>query len=360
MMMLTAQIATAFAADLNVFSSGEVADPSAVNANFDTLMRLARNQQHQGSFYRINCSNDNNALLDAVSQGETLIEVEAGPCLANMGRVGDGPPIVGDLYIKGVGAQKPRIYTTDDADGAQYLGGKNGSIIIENVSFEGSIVSMDSAASFTARDSDIRCQDDKTQAKIRGYQIAVYLNGGTGALARSTVTNCRGPAILLDSGAHLNATDSIIEVPAAASDLSFPQGFTLRSASSAVVDRTTIGGTGSSHQGEIPIYVENADITLRQSTIKGTAVVDRASTFTVRGSNYRWPDSDSINVVVVTNDSSFFGIDSQFERTTIKNSFGATWDPSSKIYLISNNTLTHSKLTLIAGSDKLSCQSRGL
>lgn len=353
MIMLTAQMATAYAADLNVFSSGEVADPSAVNANFDTLMRLARNQQHQGSFYRVNCSNDNNALLDAVSQGETLIEVEAGPCLANMGRVGDGPPIVGDLYIKGVGAQKPRIYTTDDADGGRYLGGKNGSIVIDNVSFEGSVVSIDSAASFTAIDSEIRCQDDRTQAKLRGYQIGIYLNGGTGALRESSVSNCSSQALLLDSGANLNATDSTIAVPPRTADFQNPIGVALRSSSSATIDRSTVGATGDTPQYEIPIYAEFAKVTVRDSVVKGTVLLDRNASMMVRGMDYQWPNSTVTNFILLQNDSSFFADDTEFTRTTITNWYPYTnrLDTSSRIFLNSNNSLTHSNLTLKAGRE---------
>lgn len=351
MIMLTAQMATAYAADLNVFSSGEVADPSAVNANFDTLMRLARNQQHQGSFYRVNCSNDNNALLDAVSQGETLIEVEAGPCLANMGTIGEDVPIIGDLYLKGMGAAKPLVYSTDDDAGLQYLGGKNGSVVIENIVFEGAIVSIDSAASFTAIDSEIRCQDDKTQAKLRGYQIGIYLNGGTGALRESSVSNCSTQALLLDSGANLNATDSTIAVPPRTADFQNPIGVSLRSSSSATIDRTTVGGTGDTRQFELPIYAEFAEVTVRDSVVKGTVLLDRNASMMVRGMDYQWPNSTETNVILVQNDSSFFAVDTAFTRTTITNWFTNVLDTSSRIFLSSNSSLTHSNLTLKAGRE---------
>ena len=345
------QTLTGNTAELNRFSEGEIANPADVNENFDTLMRLLQNQQRVGSFYRVNCSSNANALLEAIAEGESLIEVEAGPCLANTGTVGEDVPLIGDLHIKGVGAAKPIIYTTDDEAGLQYLGGKNGSLVIENVRFEGSIISVDSAASFTARDSVIRCQDEKISANARGYQIGIYLNGGSGALLGSSVENCSGPAVLLDSSAHLNATDSNIDVVAGTTDFPSPIGISLRQASSTVLTRTSIGGTGNTFQNEIPIFVEHADITLIETTVRGTAWVNRASTMTVINSDYRWPDSDIINVVLVMNDSAFFGTNTSFERTTITSSLSNEWDPSSKIYLSSDANLTHANLTLSAGKE---------
>lgn len=344
-------IYSAQGADLNVFSEGEVARPTAVNENFDTLMRLAQNQQYTGPFHRINCSTDRDALLNAISQGESLIEIEAGPCLANMGKIGEDIPFIGDIYLKGVGAEKPLIYSTDDDAGLQYLGGKNGSVVIENIVFEGAIVSIDSAASFTAINSEIRCQDDKTQAKLRGYQIGIYLNGGTGALRESSVSGCSSTAVLLDSGANLNATDSTIAVPPRTADFQNPIGVSLRSSSSATIDRTTVGGTGDASQYEIPIYAEFAKVTVRESVVKGTVSLDKNASMMVQRMQYQWPDSTATNLIFVQNDSSFFAVDTEFARTTITNWFTNVLDTSGRIFLTSNSSLTHSNLTLKAGRE---------
>ena len=72
---------------------------------------------------------------------------------------------------------------------------------------------------------------------------------------------------------------------------------------------------------------------------------------TVINSDYQWPDSDIVNVVLVMNDSAFFGTNTKFERTIITSSLSNEWDPSSKIYLSSDGSLSHANLTLSAGRE---------
>ena len=120
---------TASAQTLNTFSPDTIADPGKVNENFETLLNTIKNQQRVGDPVVVNCTGDSEALLNAISEGASYIEITGGECSANTGPIGDDIPILGDLYIKGTSFDKVILNTRTEgarASAPSTLGGEQG------------------------------------------------------------------------------------------------------------------------------------------------------------------------------------------------------------------------------------------
>ena len=352
----------AHATPLTVFESGAIADPGEVNANFSTIEERLKNIQLRGDPVSVDCSNNSNALMDAIDDGSSFIEVTAGPCHAVTGLL-DGTsdvPILGSLYIRGAGTTKPELISRPDPSVPNYLGGRSGQLILENVAVTGPIVAIDSSASFLAIDSTITCLEDKTLLAIQGYDVGLYLNGATGALLNSAISECYGPAALLDSSANLNmANGSEIRVPATNAKPG-RLGLMLRSGSSARIVDSVVGAAGGAVGYQTAMILENsrAHIEGSDAAVEGAVLVDYSSVLTLMNMTYEWLTAElanTTNYLVVANNSSLHARNTVFSHTAITTSSGF-WDPSTYVDIRTTSVagtevpLQHSNVSIKAGN----------
>jgi len=352
------------ATPLTLFESGAVADPNAVNNNFAVLEQRLRNIQLQGSPVSVDCSDDSNALMAAIQDGSNFIEVTAGPCNAVTGLAdGNGDvPILGSMYIRGVGSQKPELISRPDPSVPNYLGGRSGQLILENVAVTGPILAIDSSASFLAIDSTITCLEDKTLLAVQGYDIGLYLNGATGALLNSVISECYGPAVLLDSSANLNmANGSEIRVPATSATPG-RLGLILRSGSSARIVDSSVGAAGGPVGYQTAMLLENsrAHIEGAEASVEGAVLVDYSSVLSLENMVYQWlaEQANVTNYLVIANNSSLHARNTSFKQTAITTSNGF-WDPSTFVDIRTSSfagtelPLQHSNVSIKAGNISL-------
>ena len=356
----------AHATPLTVFESGAIADPGEVNANFSALEQRLKNIQHRGEPVSVDCSSNSNALMDAINDGSSFIEVTAGPCHAVTGAAdGSGnAPIMGSLYIRGSGTTKPELISRPDPSIPNYLGGRSGQLILENVAVTGPIVAIDSSASFLAIDSIITCLEDKTLSAVQGYDIGLYLNGATGSLANSVISGCNGPAALLDSSAHLNmGFGSEIRVPAS-NTLIGRLGLMLRSGSSARIVNSVVGAAGNAVGSQVAMTLDNsrAHIEGSDTAVEGLVAVDNSSVLTLSSMVYEWLTAEQTNTpnyLLVSNNSSLHTSNTIFRNTAITTVNGL-WDASTYVDLKTvfavgaEVPLQHSNVSIKAGNISIS------
>lgn len=351
----------AHATPLTVFESGAIANPSEVNANFSALEQRLKNIQLRGDPVSVDCSSNSNALMDAINDGSSFIEVTAGPCHAVTGAAdGSGnAPIMGSLYIRGSGTTKPELISRPDPSIPNYLGGRSGQLILENVAVTGPIVAIDSSASFLAIDSTITCLEDKTLSAVQGYDIGLYLNGATGSLANSVISGCNGPAALLESSAHLNMGKGSQVQVAATNTGPGKLGLMLRSGSSARLVDSVVGAAGGAVGYQVAMTLDNsrAHIEGSKAAIEGVVAVDNSSVLTLSGMTYAWLTAEQVNptnYLLVSNHSSLHASNTIFRHTAIISSH--FWDASTYVDLKTMSVagtevpLQHSNVSIMAGN----------
>jgi hypothetical protein len=341
---------TASAQTLNTFSPDTIADPGKVNENFETLLNTIKNQQRVGDPVAINCTSDTEALLTAISEGASYIEITGGKCSANTGPIGDDIPILGDLYIKGTSFDKVILNTRTDGGsgfGTKYFGGRTGYLILDNVAVSGAVVLIGSASSLVALDTDFSC-DSNT--------IGVYLNGGSGALVRSTVSQC-DMGIVADTNAVLNLNDTNITLPKPAADY-YPVGIVMRQGASAVLldsEIITQAPDSGSHVS-LAASIQSADLKLVDTRSSGNIFASRFSTVTIE--NDLNNDSDdvvfapgvgqAVNTIQLSEGSSVYARNIQFLNTTIRSSH---FEASTSAFLYGLSGLNHTNLTVQVGQE---------
>lgn len=341
---------TASAQTLNTFSPDTIADPDKVNENFETLLNTIKNQQRVGDPVVVNCTGDSEALLDAISAGASYIEITGGECSANTGPIDGDIPILGDLYIKGTSFDKVILNTRTAGSsgfGTDYFGGRTGYLILDNVAVSGAVVLIGSASSLVALDTDFSC-DSNT--------IGVYLNGGSGALVRSTVASC-DMGIVADTNAVLNLNSSDITLPKPAANY-YPLGMSLRQGASAVLIDSEIitQAPDSGSHVSVAASIQSADLKLVDTRSSGNIFAGRFSTVIIE--NDLNNDSDdvvfspgvgqAVNTIQLSEGSSVYARNIQFLNTTITSS---QFDASTSAFLYGLSGLNHTNLTVKVGQE---------
>ena len=341
---------SSMAQDLNHFTPNTIADPGKVNENFDILLNTIKNQQRVGDPVVVNCTSDSEALLTAISEGASYIEITGGECSANTGPIGDEVPIIGDLYIRGTSFDKAILNSrTDGASGfgTKYFGGRVGYLILENVAVSGAVVLTGSASSLVAKDVDFQCDSNS---------IGIYFNGGSASLARSTVSDC-DLAIVADTNAVLNLNDTNITLKKPAANY-YPLGITLRQGASAVLVGSEIATQAPDSGSYISLAanVQSSDLKLVDSRSSGNILAARFSTITIENDvNNDVEDvvfspgvGHASNVIMLSEGSAVYARNMQFLNTTINSS---TLDASTSAFLSGSSGLNHTNLSVTVGNE---------
>ena len=133
---IVVQPLTTFADTLNTFTPNTIADPAKVNENFQYLSeqiqqlsgqiigpdslsaKVSRINQQLGDAVVVDCDADPDALLNAITNKATNIEVVGGTCNANTKLDSEGSLYeLGDVKISGVGSPKPILLTSVEGGG---------------------------------------------------------------------------------------------------------------------------------------------------------------------------------------------------------------------------------------------------
>ena len=341
---------TASAQTLNTFSPDTIADPGKVNENFETLLNTIKNQQRVGDPIVINCASDSEALLSAISAGASYIEITGGECSANTGPIDGDIPIMGDLYIRGTSFDKVILNTRTDGDSGfdtDYFGGRTGYLILDNVAVSGAVVLIGSASSLVALDTDFSCGSNT---------IGVYLNGGSGALVRSTVSAC-SMGVVADTNAVLNLNGSDITLPKPAANY-YPLGIVLRQGASGVLSDSEIitQATDSGSYDSVAALVQSSDLKLVETRSSGNILASRFSTLIIENDLANDVDDvvfapgvgQAVNAIQLTESSSLYASNIQFLNTTVSS---PEFDASTSAFLEGLSGLNHTNFTVNVGQE---------
>ena len=363
---IVVQPLTAFADTLNTFTPNTIADPAKVNANFQYLLeqiqqlsgqingpdslssKVSRISQQLGDVVVVDCDADPNALLNAIANKATNIEVVRGTCNANT-----QPDIeaeiyeIGDLKISGVGSPKPTLLTSIVGGKAGYLGGRGGRLELNNVSLRGGILSVGSESTLSISDTDIDCNNQNN--------VALTVYGASGSIRGLTVNNCKIVGWLGSAASLLvqRSTINLISPTPTSVGFSLVNGSVLE-----LEDSSILGTTTSSSALSFPVIVNSeSHFGVTGSIIDGGGGsfigVNNGGAMTFNGAKVGGEvvqNSLLRTMVGLAGASRFTANRTTFEDVNIAD-FGpyTLEDSATTVYLSSDTNFTHKNLSVGAG-----------